>query len=253
MPLGALVFVATLQFTFVNEGWPFRRLSRVVGGFLVVLTSCIVGLAVYFLVVNWHLLPAPAREAIDLANSRRAGQRPRTPRLAGRRDRDPGPLLPRPMWLADQLHPQPGQDRGGERVRHRRRLADLDAAGQRPRLADHHDCRARRSGRRSRRPKRHLVRQLARPRSARHQLSPRPHGARAGRLVHHLPRPLPPPLRHQPPRLPPLTPGHEPRSLTSVAESAASAGPGWGSHSRSGGAAELTRRRTATMLGGGNL
>ncbi|HEY5855352.1 MAG TPA: hypothetical protein VIW24_15210 [Aldersonia sp.] len=66
MPLGVLVFVATLQFTFVNEGWPFRRLSGVVGGFLVVLVSWIVGLAVYFLVVNWDLVPVPAREAIGL-------------------------------------------------------------------------------------------------------------------------------------------------------------------------------------------
>ena len=69
MPLGVLVFVATLQFTFVNEGWPFRgRTSGVVGGFLVVLASWIVGSAVYFLVVNWDLLPAPAREAIGLGN-----------------------------------------------------------------------------------------------------------------------------------------------------------------------------------------
>jgi len=69
MPLGVLVFVATLQFTFVNEGWPLRgHTSGVVGGFLVVLASWIVGLAVYFLVVNWDLLPAPAREAIGLGN-----------------------------------------------------------------------------------------------------------------------------------------------------------------------------------------
>jgi hypothetical protein len=68
MPLGVLVFVAILQFTFVNEGWPFRRLSGVVGGFLVVLASWIVGLAAYFLVANWDLLPPPAREAIGLAN-----------------------------------------------------------------------------------------------------------------------------------------------------------------------------------------
>lgn len=69
MPLGVLVFVATLQFTFVNEGWPFRRFGGVVGGFLVVLASWVVGLAVYFLVVNWDLLPAPAREAIGLGKS----------------------------------------------------------------------------------------------------------------------------------------------------------------------------------------
>ena len=68
MPLGVLVFVATLQFTFVNEGWPLRRLSGVAGGFLVVLASWIVGLVVYFLVVNWDLLPVPAREAIGLGN-----------------------------------------------------------------------------------------------------------------------------------------------------------------------------------------
>ncbi|MBV9920417.1 MAG: hypothetical protein JOY78_06125 [Pseudonocardia sp.] len=68
MPLGVLVFVATLQFTFVNEGWPLRRSSRVVGGFLVVLTSWIVGLVVYFLIVNWDLLPTPAREGIGLGN-----------------------------------------------------------------------------------------------------------------------------------------------------------------------------------------
>ena len=68
MPLGVLVFVATLQFTFVNEGWPLRRLSGVVGGFLVVLASWVVGLVVYFLVVNWDNLPAPAREVIGLGN-----------------------------------------------------------------------------------------------------------------------------------------------------------------------------------------
>ncbi len=68
MPLGVLVFVATLQFTFVNEGWPFGRLSGVAGGLLVVVSSWVLGLAVYFLVVNWDLLPAPAREAIGLGN-----------------------------------------------------------------------------------------------------------------------------------------------------------------------------------------
>src|SRR3954453_19869949 len=42
--------------------------SGVVRGSLVVLASWIVGLVVYFLVVNWDLLPAPAREAIGLDN-----------------------------------------------------------------------------------------------------------------------------------------------------------------------------------------
>src|SRR4051812_22858384 len=68
MPLGVLVFVATLQFTFVNEKWPLHRVGGPAGGFLVIAASWVVGLAVYLLVVNWDMVPAPAREAIGLGN-----------------------------------------------------------------------------------------------------------------------------------------------------------------------------------------
>lgn len=68
MPLGVLVFVATLQITFVNERRPFHRIPGPLGGFLVIATSWAIGVVAYLLVVNWDLLPAPARAAIGLGN-----------------------------------------------------------------------------------------------------------------------------------------------------------------------------------------
>ena len=68
MPLGVLIFVATLQITFVNEQWPLHRATGAASGALVIAASWAVGLAAYLLVVNWNLVPAPAREAIGLKN-----------------------------------------------------------------------------------------------------------------------------------------------------------------------------------------
>jgi hypothetical protein len=68
MPLGVLVFVATLQITFVNERWPLHRVGGPAGGFLVIAVSWVVGLAVHLLVVNWDQVPAPVRAAIGLGN-----------------------------------------------------------------------------------------------------------------------------------------------------------------------------------------
>ncbi len=68
MPLGVLVFVATLQITFVNERWPLHRVGGPAGGLLVIAVSWVVGLAVYLFVVNWDVVPAPVRAAIGLNN-----------------------------------------------------------------------------------------------------------------------------------------------------------------------------------------
>ena len=68
MPLGVLIFVATLQITFVNERWPFVKVPGPASGFLVVATSWVVGIVAYLLVVNWDFVPEPAREAIRLKN-----------------------------------------------------------------------------------------------------------------------------------------------------------------------------------------
>jgi hypothetical protein len=66
MPLGVLVFVATLQITFVNGRWPLTGMDGRVAGFAVVAVSWVVGLVVFFLVLNWDFVPAPARRAIGL-------------------------------------------------------------------------------------------------------------------------------------------------------------------------------------------
>lgn len=68
MPLGILTFVATLQITFVNGRWPFARLGGRLAGIAVLLTSWATALVVYFLVVNWDIVPPPARDALGLGN-----------------------------------------------------------------------------------------------------------------------------------------------------------------------------------------
>lgn len=68
MALGVLIFVATLQFTFVNERWPFAKVDGPTGGALVIVASWVIGVVAYLLVVNWDFVPAPAREAIGLRN-----------------------------------------------------------------------------------------------------------------------------------------------------------------------------------------
>lgn len=67
-PLAGLVFVAMLQLTLVSEGWPLRRLSRVPAGVAALALSWAVGTAAYYLLINWDVVPAPARELIGLRN-----------------------------------------------------------------------------------------------------------------------------------------------------------------------------------------
>lgn len=68
MPLGVLVFVATLQITFVSEQWPLHGIKGPVNGFVLVALSWVIALVVYLLVGNWDIAPAPVREAIGLHN-----------------------------------------------------------------------------------------------------------------------------------------------------------------------------------------
>jgi hypothetical protein len=68
MPLAVLIFVTTLQFTFVTERWPFAAVKGPAGGFLVVGASWVVGVVAYLLVVNWDFVPQPVRDAIGLKN-----------------------------------------------------------------------------------------------------------------------------------------------------------------------------------------
>lgn len=68
MPLGVLAFVAFLQLTFVNERWPLARLDGRVAGALVLIAAWAIALIVYFLIVNWDIVPAAARHAIGLGN-----------------------------------------------------------------------------------------------------------------------------------------------------------------------------------------
>ena len=53
MPLGGAAFVAMIELTLVTEGWPLRRLGRVVGGLLALAFSCASALAVYFALVDF--------------------------------------------------------------------------------------------------------------------------------------------------------------------------------------------------------
>lgn len=68
MPLGVLAFVAFLQITFVNERWPFARLDGRLAGAAALLASWTIALVIYALIVNWDIVPAVARHAIDLRN-----------------------------------------------------------------------------------------------------------------------------------------------------------------------------------------
>lgn len=68
MPLGVLAFVAFLQITFVNERWPLAGLDGRVAGATVLVAAWAIALVVYVLIVNWHFVPPPAREAIGLGN-----------------------------------------------------------------------------------------------------------------------------------------------------------------------------------------
>jgi hypothetical protein len=47
MPLAGAVFVATLQLTLVNEGWPLRSLPRIPAGTAALVVGWVIGLAIY--------------------------------------------------------------------------------------------------------------------------------------------------------------------------------------------------------------
>lgn len=68
IPLGALVFVLTVQLTLVCGKWPFARLGGIAGGVAALLLAWTAATAVYFTVVNWDSVPAPTREALGLRN-----------------------------------------------------------------------------------------------------------------------------------------------------------------------------------------
>jgi hypothetical protein len=57
MPLAGAAFVVMLQITFVNEGWPFRRLGRLGGGLAAFVAALGIGLLIYALLVDFHPRP----------------------------------------------------------------------------------------------------------------------------------------------------------------------------------------------------
>lgn len=68
IPLAATIFVAMLQVTFVCDRWPFERMKPIPAGLSAFVLCWAIGLLVYFTVVNWNFLPAPARAAMGLRN-----------------------------------------------------------------------------------------------------------------------------------------------------------------------------------------
>jgi hypothetical protein len=54
MPIAGAAFVAMIQLTLVNEGWPFRRFGRLAGAFAALALSWLLALAVYYAVVNFR-------------------------------------------------------------------------------------------------------------------------------------------------------------------------------------------------------
>ena len=68
LPLAATIFVTMLQLTFVCDRWPFDRMKPIPAGLCAFVLCWAVGLLVYFTVINWNAIPAPARAAIGLRN-----------------------------------------------------------------------------------------------------------------------------------------------------------------------------------------
>ena len=68
IPLAATIFVAMLQLTFVCDRWPFERMKPIPAGLSAFVLCWAIGLLVYFTVINWNFLPAPARAAMGLRN-----------------------------------------------------------------------------------------------------------------------------------------------------------------------------------------
>jgi hypothetical protein len=68
IPLAATIFIAMLQLTFVCDRWPFERMKPIPAGLSALVLCWAIGLLVYFTVVNWNFLPAPARAAMGLRN-----------------------------------------------------------------------------------------------------------------------------------------------------------------------------------------
>jgi len=54
MPIAGAAFVAMIQLTLVNEGWPFRRFGRLAGAFAALALSWLLALAVYYAVINFR-------------------------------------------------------------------------------------------------------------------------------------------------------------------------------------------------------
>jgi hypothetical protein len=52
MPLAATVFISMLELTLVNEGWPFRRLHRLLAGGAALLAAASIGLVAYLLLIK---------------------------------------------------------------------------------------------------------------------------------------------------------------------------------------------------------
>ena len=68
VPLAATIFIAMLQLTFVCDRWPFERMKPIPAGLSALVLCWAIGLLVYFTVINWNFLPAPARAAMGLRN-----------------------------------------------------------------------------------------------------------------------------------------------------------------------------------------
>jgi hypothetical protein len=57
MPLAGAFFVVMLQLTLVGEGWPLRRLGRIVSGPIAVVAAWAIALTLYLLLVRTHPKP----------------------------------------------------------------------------------------------------------------------------------------------------------------------------------------------------
>jgi hypothetical protein len=68
VPLAGTIFVTMLQLTFVCGRWPFDKMSSVPAGIGAFTLSWVIGVVVNLTVVNWDVIPAPARAALGLRN-----------------------------------------------------------------------------------------------------------------------------------------------------------------------------------------
>jgi hypothetical protein len=68
IPLAATIFVAMLQVTFVCDRWPFDTMGTLPAGIGAFVLCWVIGIVVNLTVVNWNVIPAPARAALGLRN-----------------------------------------------------------------------------------------------------------------------------------------------------------------------------------------